>query len=52
MKRLSDTFPIRNGAKQDALLPFIFNAALKYVLGRSSKCSNCMENICCCLHWL
>jgi hypothetical protein len=34
MKSLSDTFPIRNGAKQDALSPLVFKEALKYVCAR------------------
>jgi len=34
-KNLSDTFPIRNGLKQeDALLPLLFNFALEYAIRR------------------
>jgi len=29
-----DTFPIRNGLKQDALSPLLFNFALEYTIGR------------------
>ena len=31
-KHLSDMFPIRNGSKQDALSPILFNFALEYVI--------------------
>jgi hypothetical protein len=32
-KRLSDTFPVKNGLKQgDALLPLLFNFALDYAI--------------------
>jgi hypothetical protein len=33
-KNLSDTFPIKNGFKQDALLPLLFNFALQYTIRR------------------
>jgi hypothetical protein len=33
-KHLSDTFPIKNGFKQDALSPLIFNFALEYAIRR------------------
>jgi hypothetical protein len=33
-KNLSDMFPIRNGLKQDALLPLLFNFALQYAIRR------------------
>jgi hypothetical protein len=31
-KHLSDTFPIQNGQKQDALSPLLFNFALEYAI--------------------
>jgi hypothetical protein len=31
-KNLSDSFPIRNGLKQDALSPLLFNFALEYAI--------------------
>jgi hypothetical protein len=31
---LSDMFPIRNGLKQDALSPLLFNFALEYAIRR------------------
>jgi hypothetical protein len=31
-KHLSDTFPIQNGLKQDALPPLLFNFALEYAI--------------------
>ena len=33
-KHLFDTFPIKNGLKQEALLPFFFNFALEYAIRR------------------
>ena len=33
-KQLYDTFPIRNGLKQDALSPLLFNSALEYAIRR------------------
>jgi hypothetical protein len=33
-KHLSDTFPIKNGLKQDALSPLLFNFALEYAIRR------------------
>ena len=33
-KNLSDTFPIRNGLKQDDLLPLLCNFALEYAIKR------------------
>ena len=33
-KNLCDMFPIRNGLKQDALLPSLFNIALEYTIKR------------------
>ena len=33
-KHLSDMFPIRNGSKQDALLPLLINFALDYAIRR------------------
>jgi hypothetical protein len=33
-KHLSDTFPIKNALKQDALLPLLFNFALEYAIRR------------------
>jgi len=33
-KNLSDTFPIRNGLKRDALSPLLFNFALGYAIRR------------------
>jgi len=32
-KHLSDTFSIKNGLKQDNLLPLLFNFALEYAIG-------------------
>jgi hypothetical protein len=31
-KHLSDSFPIQNGLKQDALSPLLFNFALEYAI--------------------
>jgi hypothetical protein len=33
-KCLSDNFPIKNGQKQDALFPLLFNFALEYAIRR------------------
>jgi hypothetical protein len=33
-KNLSDTFPVRNGLKGDALSPLLFNFALEYAIKR------------------
>jgi len=33
-KHLSDMFPVRNGLKQDALSPLLFNFALEYTIRR------------------
>jgi len=33
-KHLSDMFPIRNGSKQDALSPLLFNFVLAYAIRR------------------
>ena len=33
-KNLSDMFPVRNGLKEDALSPLLFNCALEYAIRR------------------
>jgi hypothetical protein len=33
-KHLSDMFPVKNGLKQDALLPLLFNFAFEYAIRR------------------
>jgi hypothetical protein len=36
-KHLSDRFPIKNGFKQDALSPLLFNFVLEYAIMRKVK---------------
>jgi len=46
-KNLSDIFPIRNGLKQgDALLPLLFDFALKYAIRRVQVKKNGMKLNC------
>jgi hypothetical protein len=36
-KHFSDTFPIQNGPKQDALLPQLFNFSLEYAIRKGQE---------------